>query len=352
MGIGLINKKLKVELIGLRLSTPKHCKIDGEERVDIDRYDHEIFNKYLLILLEKDSAEIKKKIDNCSIALLEYSENDISSYGFGKFLVFKSGKTQRIVNEDDLTEGEEKRRDQGLKNEIHFVINKTTGVILVERDYEKIFNASLLNSFFYHNKKFMYDYVDEFNKLNYDRETNNSIEIHKNKLIYINPLPSQDLFDELEDFSRIKRFKVIKKVEKRKNHGIDGCVKELEDILNKASDTSLGQNVVSVEYYMDERGKGLEIDSLKEMIQKIYQSHYYEDFIITGASNDNDLKTLSKDNITKRFEFKMSVDIDGNYVDICMLFDKLLFFIQEYIEEHFDLDDYCNDKLSDLVVNP
>ncbi|EAD5121257.1 hypothetical protein XA37_04255, partial [Listeria monocytogenes] len=151
MGIGVSNKKIKVELIGLRLSTPKHCKIDGEERVDIGRYDHEIFNKYLLTLLEKDSAEIKKKIDNCSITLLEYSENDISSYGFGKFLVFKSGKTQRIVNEDDLTEGEEKRRDQGLKNEIHFVINKTTGVILVERDYEKIFKASLLNSFFYHN---------------------------------------------------------------------------------------------------------------------------------------------------------------------------------------------------------
>ncbi|MBF2345412.1 hypothetical protein IA806_02390 [Listeria seeligeri] len=352
MGISVTHKKLKVELVGFRLSTPKHYKIDGVENIDIERYDHEIFSKYLSILLEQENVEIKKKIDNCSITLLDYSENEISSYAFGKLLVFKSGKRQRIVNEDDLTEGEFKNRDQGLKNEIHFVINKTTGVILVERDYEKIFKASLLNSFFYHNKNFIYDYVDEFNKLNYNKETKTSIEIHKNKLIYINPLPSQDLFDELEEFARIKRFKVTKKVEKKKNHGIDGCAKELEDILNKASNTSLGQNVVSIEYYMDERGKGLEMDSLKKMIQNIYQSHYYEDFIITGTNIDNDLKTLTKDNITKRFEFKIPVDIDGNYVDICILFDKLLFLIQEYIEEHFDLDDYYSDKVRNLIVNP
>ncbi|WP_088838882.1 hypothetical protein [Listeria sp. ILCC792] len=348
------HKTQKVELVGFRLSTPKFYKIEGEESVDIRRYDHEVISKYFEILLNYGEVEIKQKIDNRSITLLEYSENDISSYGFGKLLVFKSGKTQQIINEDDLSGGSKKKMNQGLKNEIYFIINKTTGVILIERDYDKIFNSKLLNSLLYHNKKLMYDYIDQFNEVNYNKETKDSIEMHKTKIVYINPLPSQDLFDELDEFARIKRFKIIKRVEPRKkNRGIESCEIEIEDLLNiAAGGTSLGQNVVSVEYHMDERGRGLEIENIKEMVKTIYQSHEIKDFVITGSSIGRGTKILTKDNITKKFEFDMDVDIEGEYVNIGMFFNNLVDLIQEYIEEYYETDIFEQDKVSELVVNP
>lgn len=347
------HKTQKVELVGFRLSTPKFYKIEGEESVDIKRYDHEVISKYFEILLNHGEVEIKQKIDNRSITLLEYSENDISSYGFGKLLVFKSGKTQQIINEDDLSGGSKKKMNQGLKNEIYFIINKTTGVILIERDYDKIFNSKLLNSLLYHNKKLMYDYIDQFNEVNYNKETKNSIEIHKTKIVYINPLPSQDLFDELDEFARIKRFKIIKNVgQNKKIRGLESCEIEIEDILNRAAGTSLGQNVVSVEYYMDERGRGLEIENIKEMVKTIYQSHEIKDFVITGSDRVRGIKTLTKDNITKKFEFDLDVDIEGEYIDIGMFFNNLVNLIQEYIEEYYETDIFEQDKVSELIVNP
>lgn len=348
-------KVSKIELVGFRLSTPKHYKINGVEKVDIDRYDHEFLKVYFEELLKKGSIEIKRKLDGSSITLLEYSENDISSFGFGKLVVFKTGKTQRILDEENLGDAGLKEKDQGLENEIYFVINKLTGIILVERDYDKIVKGKLLNALLYHNKRLMYDYIEEFNSKNFDSTNGNRIEIYKNKIVHVNPLPSQELFDELENFSRIKRFKIVKRVHEEApiRDGIGGCAQEIESILNSASlKADLGQNVVSVEYFIDERGEGLKKENARELLQNIYASSYFEDFIIAGADQNKRPRIITSDTVTKKFFIDMEIDVEGHYFEPSKLFINLVEELQRYIDECYDLNETAEDVVNEYVVNP
>ncbi|MBC2176477.1 hypothetical protein HCB27_07610 [Listeria booriae] len=333
------------ELLGFELLTPRFYSINGKENVSVDGYDHHQINQLFKTLNSIPKNDIKVKLGNCTITLDSYNENEKGIFSRGSFKVFRSGKSQGIIDGETIEEVGRKKRTQGLDNVIQFIIHKTTGLLLIERDFEKIINIKLINSFVYRNKKYVKKWVKNYNKLNLTSIAEKTfIEIKLRTFLNVCPLPNVEFIDELDNFLRIKKFKIIIESPVEENSMKNTLVTLSKLVKNEENKPeNMGQTHYAVEYIMDERGKGLDSKKAKRFLKNIYSSNMYDNIQVEGQSLDKKQKYLTPDSVTKRFYIESEVDIDGNPVDDTIFYELMEEKATEYGRENFFVEkEKCN----------
>ncbi|MEH7716186.1 hypothetical protein [Bacillus velezensis] len=294
--------KKPLTVLGYELCTPKFTG----ESWDEDRFDNELFETYLNLILEVPLKEraLKVKKENKMINLLSLNQSEDADFLEGVFSTAKYGKEQTIIDVPNQEEAGIKEKDHGVLNEVYFLVHKKTGLFLIEKDSEGVARASMIRRFLKFHKELIYDYIAKFNA------QFTPIKIMKYSFIRINSLPSKTFFEELEEFATIKDAYYYKDFEAetgKKNN-------EAADLFYhyKVAKEEGVEDITRVKVSFENKVKKGSVKHIKSFFQKLYESQNYDGIGVSGQLRSGRQRTIELENIQKGYDISVEHHENGS----------------------------------------
>ena len=177
------------------LSTPKY--IESKNYVQW-RYDHEQIEVFLYLLTQLPDKERRLLHKGHMLSLKSYNDSFDSDFVEGVFLTARYGKQQDIIDVIEYKITGQKGKNEGGLNEVVFLLDKRSGLLLVQNDDEHVINREMLQRFFKSKMPFVENYIKQFNTVN------KPMTIPRNAYASISIVDSKDFFEEIKELSTIK----------------------------------------------------------------------------------------------------------------------------------------------------
>lgn len=283
-----------IKIQAFELFTPKYFG----NSYDVERYDHEqidyLFKKIKDIPLEPRAFHRKNKVINFTL-----THSDDQDFVEGTFISARYGQVEDIIDVHTQTTQGQKPKDHGLKNEVPFILDKRNGLLLVQKDRNNVVGRDMIHRFFTYHLDVAIPYVEKFN------ETNENAKILKRSFIKVGSVPSDEFFDEIENFATIKEAFVVKNIETEQinSEGIEFLAKEAKE--NDVEDFQ--QMKVS---YQNTVRKG-NIKHIKAFFKKLHEEDKYDNFGVIGKLESGKDRTLTMAKIPKSYDEKVSINSNG-----------------------------------------
>ncbi|MEC1663376.1 hypothetical protein [Bacillus halotolerans] len=290
--------KKPVTVLGYEICTPKFTG----DKWDQDRFDNELIETYLELILEVDIKERAFRNKNKMINLQSINQSEDADFLEGIFFTAKYGKEQTIIDVPNQTEAGKKEKEHGVKNEVYFLIHKKTGLLLIEKDSEGVARASMIRKFFRYHRELIYNYIETFNK------EYSPIKIWKNSFYKINSLPSKTFFEEIEEFSTIKDAYYYKDVSEG-----TGANNEAADLMyhyNNATQNGIS-GVTRVKVSFENKVKKGSVKHVAAYFKKLFESQNYDGIGVSGQLNSGRQRTIELENIQRAFDISVEHNESG-----------------------------------------
>lgn len=277
-------------------TTPKFA---GDKQYE-HTYDYEVIDILLKSILKLDKSIRKYKNDTVSINLGNYTESKDSNYVEGYFITARHGVRRSQIDIETQEEIGIIERIHGVENYVHFMIDKCTGLILIQEDFNRVFSRQLLHTFLHSHKDLIYPYIDKFNKLNNEHP----FVIHKRSCYRLQTLPPIEFMDKLKEFTKVKSAILTL------DYTTDKKAVDVSEIL----DDELKENDIE-EYDMEIKIKNKTGKSMVRVFEKYFESiieqQKYDSYAIEGELNNGKTKKITPDTITRDFFAKVEYNING-----------------------------------------
>lgn len=291
--------KKPVTILGYELTTPKFTG----NSYDIDRFDFEgveyFLNKIINEVPLKDRAF---KRDNKMINLVSFGQSEDANLYEGVFITARYGKEQEIIDIFEQVEAGKKPKNHGVKNEVLFLIDKQTGLLLLEKDSENVARGPFIKKFFHYHRQLIEEYLVAFNK-QFD-----PIKMHRNNFLKVSSLPSRTFFEEIREFSTIKDayyYLDIKELKAKSNEASN--VMYLYEKAKEGGMKGIDRIKISLESKIPKKT----ISGVTAYFEKLFEAQYFDGIGIKGELNSGRKKTIELENIQRAFDISVEHNENG-----------------------------------------
>lgn len=244
-------------------------------------YDHHFFGNFLRLII---NSGVSKDMDGTNyfhlFSMIQSSDADVFE---GKIHTTKYGILSEII--DTHTDAIVNTLDpqQGVKNEINFVINIRNGLLLIQNDPFRIVSRNFLFDFLKRREHLMHTLVKNFNEANVP---NSLFEKHTFTLTTIH---DQGFYDQLAKIQNVKSVSVNTIVEKANvNSALEHFTKDdaiQQDYLN---------NVTEMTYTFKNTIRSNGITQVRDFIKKALDLEKIESIVANGSGEGKALKAEFK----------------------------------------------------------
>lgn len=293
----MAKKKKKIRIKAFELVTPKIGK---------DTYYRNIFDYEMIDILFQSMLGInkmdRKYIDsNNSFNLGGYGQSHDADITEGYFLTARYGLEQDQIDIKTQQNVGKVPETNGLEAEVHFMIDRKTGLLLVQEDHNKVFNKKILGQFMRLHKSLIYPYVAKFNEIN----SQSNLVIHKNSMFQVVSLPPKDFFEQLAEMDRITHATV--KLDENTDKGSKDVSRILDDELNEN-----GIEEYALELKIQNKSGRAMVSTFKKYFERIRELQLYDSFSVQGRLRKNGREvTINQNSITRDFEVEVSCNSKG-----------------------------------------
>ncbi|GIP61930.1 hypothetical protein J32TS6_04850 [Virgibacillus pantothenticus] len=286
-------------ILGYELTTPKFTG----DSYDIDRFDFEtlyyFFNKIINYVPLKERA-FKKY--NKMINLISFNQTEDANLYEGVFITARYGKEQEIIDILEQVGTGLKPKNHGVKNEVHFLIDRRTGLLLLEKDAENVAGKNFIYRFIRYHKNLIEDYQTVFNK-QFD-----PLKIHKNNFLKVISLPPKTFFEEIKEFATVKEayyFLDIDKLELKSNEASNVMY-----LYDKAKENGMnGMNRVKVSF--ENTIKKSSVRGIQNYFKKLFESQNFDGIGVKGKLHSGRYRTIELENIQRAFDIEVEYNENG-----------------------------------------
>lgn len=291
-----INDVKMVLIKAYEFSTPKFSSDLWYEEV----FDYELIDVLFTSILKLDKSVRKYKDETVSLNLGDYKQSDDASRAEGHFLTARHGVRRTQIDIETQDEISTIERHHGVESKVYFMIDRKSGLILVQEDFNKVFTRKLLHTFLYSHRKLIYPYVEKFNRLNSDT----GLRIHKRSLYRLTTLPPIQFMEKLKEFKRVKAATLTldSSTEKRKVDVSEMLDEELDD--NDIHDYDL-------EIKIKNKSGFAMINTFEKYFEKIIELQKYDSYAIEGELESGRTQKITPDSITRDFEAHVRHNASG-----------------------------------------
>ncbi|QDS35817.1 hypothetical protein [Brevibacillus brevis] len=295
-----------VKIYGFEIITPKFVG----NGYDMERYDHdqmEFFFKEIMKLNERNRVfRYKGKMIN----LVSCKQSSDADFIEGVFTSAKFGQEQDIINVFDQTTTGQKGKNEGVKNEVHFILQKKTGLLLVQYDDQRVVSRDLIKRFFDHHLSLMDRYKNEF------KNVNKPYEIPKT-FLQIKTLPSKHFFDELRQMATIKEAYVLADLSKGANNN---AVEYLRDEAQENEVDGFQQIKISLLNKVKSTG----IRHIESYFKKMLELEAYDGYGVSGISHSGKTKSLTMARVPHNYDINVSINSAG-LINVSELMSQMVY---------------------------
>lgn len=286
-----------VLIYGYELCTPKYLG----NSMDMGRYDNETVEVYLKRILDLPLKERVFLRDNKMMNLVSFKNSHDQDFLEGVFITARYGKVQDIIDVIEQNKTGEKGKNQGARNEVHFIIHKKTGLLLVEKDTENVARGNFIKSYFiYHRERFKI-YSDAFNK-KFSPE-----KVYKRGFIQVVSLPSKTFFEEIEQFVSIKEAFVYKDIEQG---NANNAASNLFYLAHQAEEDGV-ENISRVKMSFENKVRKSSIRHIRGFFEKLHESQHYDGLGVSGKLGSGRQRTIELENIQRAFDLNIDHNENG-----------------------------------------
>lgn len=287
-------EKKPVTILGYELCTQKFM----DNKYDLDRFDFEVVKFFLEKIVSciplNDRAYRKK---NKMINLISVNNAADQDFFEGVFSTARYGKEQTIINIPDQKDVGVKGKNQGVKNEVHFLIHKKTGLFLIEKDSEGVARGAFIQSFFRYHKELAYEYIDAFN---HQFSPN---KMYRRNFLKIVSLPSRSFFDEIAEFASIKDAYFYKDI--LVDSGENNEASNVLYLYQQAKESGV-KNIDRVKISFENTIKKKSIQNVKDYFEKLFEEQYYDGIGVSGKLHSGRSRTIELENIQRSFDLSVN----------------------------------------------
>ena len=291
--------KKPVMIYGYELTTPKFTR----DSYDIDRFDFEILGYYFSrIINEVPLKERAFKDSKRMINLISFKQSDDANLYEGVFTTARYGKEQDILDVLEQVEAGVKPKTHGIKNEVNFIVDSRTGLMLLEKDSERVASGDIIRKFIRYHRDLITDYIVAFNK------QKDPIKIHKRSFMKISSLPQKSFFDEIHEFSTIKDayyYLDISELPATSNE-----VSNLLYLQNKADENGM-KGVTRVKVSFENNVPKESITGVNDYFKKLFESQYFDGLGVCGKLHSGRQRTIELENIQRAFDIQVEFNESG-----------------------------------------
>lgn len=277
-------------------TTPKFA---GDRQYD-QTYDCDILEVLFKSIMRLEKSNRKYMSDTVSLNLGDFKQSEDSSIMEGYFITARHGVKRTQIDINTQEEVGIIDTHHGVEANVYFMIDRKTGLLLVQDDFNKVFSRTLLLSFLFMHKSIIYPYIELFNKLNHEKP----FVIHKRSCYRLQTLPPIDFMEKLNEFSQIKSaiLTLDNPPEKRNN-----------DISNKL-DEELEENNIEeydLEIKIKNKSKKSTVKTFEKYFNSIIEQQKYDSYAIEGKLKNGKSKKITPDTITRDFYAQVEVNHNG-----------------------------------------
>ncbi|WP_445478003.1 hypothetical protein ACULLL_16715 [Lysinibacillus irui] len=265
-------------------------------------YNHELMDLFLNSILLLDLDKRKYKNDEVTLNLVEYKQSSNINVMEGIFTTARHGIRKTTINIETQEEMNTIEHYEGVKNEIHFTLDKKKGLLLVQEDKQNhVFSRSILKSFLYSHRHLIYPYIEEFNRKNLA----NKASLYKRGFYSINSLPPIDFIEKLNEFKTIKSG-ILYINSSENNQGNNDVIQKLEEELN---DHEI--NEYDIEMKIKNKSPYGMVKTFEKYFNRMMEIQKYDDYAIEGVTKSGATKKITPDSITREFDIEVQVNSKG-----------------------------------------
>ncbi len=265
---------------------------------DRSRYDNEqveyLFNKIMEIPEHDRVFHYKNKMIN----LTSFQDSADQDFFEGTFISARFGQKQEIIDVYTQTKAGDKERDHGVKNEVHFLLDKRNGLLLTHYDNQAVVGRNMLHRFFTNHAKIAEGYRQTFNRKNEEAT------ILKSAYLKVVSLPSKEFLEEIDRFVRVKEaFMIADKESSLNNEGIEALTGAFED-----GGVDDYQQIKIVLRNTLKRGS---IKHIKAFFEQLAESNKYDNYGVSGTTSAGSYKTISMASVPQSFDAEITFNENG-----------------------------------------
>jgi len=289
-------KEKVIKIFAYELSTPKFNY--EKQHLQEGRYDHAHFEKLLSAIIELNTQNRPLHLDGKFITLEYYKNSDDTDIIEGAFTSAKYGQIPDWVHSRTLRRRKSgKDIEEGEESRTHFIIDKKTGLFLLQSDTERIVSRNSIDKYFRHHSTLINDFIKEYNI-----ENTNKFEIYPKMFYRLVTVISDDFYKDIDKLSRIKKGTLEVDVNQDINN----------DALNaiKKQSAKIG-NVENVGYVVHVKTRGRGLTNVKEFFKQIEELNRYSDIIVEGSSALGIHKKVNLVDHPYKYEIKIPVNSNG-----------------------------------------
>lgn len=283
-------------LRGYEFCTPKFAGDRQFEKV----YDCELLDLLFKSILRLDKSIRKYANDTVSINLGGFQQSNDANIVEGHFITARHGVRRSQIDIPTQEEVGTIEVFHGVENNVYFMIDRRTGLLLVQEDFNKVFTRKLLQTFIHSHKNIIYPYIEEFNKLNSEAP----LTIHKRSCYRLTTLPPINFMEQLREFSKVKSaiLTLDSTTEKR---GVD---------VSQILDQELEDNEIC-DYDLEIKIKNKTGSSLVRVFQRYFEAiieqQKYDSYAIEGELENGKSKKITPDTITRDYYGEIRYNSNG-----------------------------------------
>lgn len=286
-------------IYGYDLTTPK---FKGKS-YDIDRFDFELLEYFFTrILTEIPIKERAYKDKSRMINLISFKQSDDANLYEGVFITARYGKEQEILDIFEQIAAGTKPRNHGVKNDVNFIVDKRTGLLLLEKDSERVASRDMIKKFLTYHRDLMLDYREAFNA-QFD-----PAKIHKRSFLKISSLPPKSFFEEIHEFSSIKDAYYYLDISEQRSTNNEAS--NLMYLYSQANENEM-KGITRVKISFENTIPKNSIRGVEAYFKKLFEAQYFDGFGVTGKLESGRTKTIELENIQRAFDVKVEYNENG-----------------------------------------
>lgn len=303
-----MNKSKTVTIKAYELTTPKFAGDIQHENT----YDNEIIDLLFKSIMELEKGKRKYMNDTVSLNLGSFKQSVDAHIVEGHFITARHGIRRSHIDVNTQEEIGIIDIHHGVEAIVYFMIDRNTGLLLVQDDFNKVFSRTLLLSFLYMHKSIIYPYIEKFNKLN----TKKPLVIHKRSCYRLQTLPPINFMEKLKEFKRIKSAILT----------LDNPPERVNNDVSDKLDEELEQNDIEeydLEIKIKNKSNSSTVRAFEKYFTSIIEQQKYDSYAIEGILENGKSKKITPDTITRDFYAEVKFN-DNGYPSIDDIYNRMI----------------------------
>lgn len=278
----------------MRLRTP-NLNLQTNE-MEINRFDLGNVNDFLTHV--KALPDRSQDLGDRFIFLEEFNDVYNNNYYSGWFVSARYGEIPDWIDARTMVRrANNKRITEGEENRTYFVLNKRTGLLLLQSDNKRIVTGSSVDNYLRSKIDGFEPQINRYNRLNARR-----LMITKETFIQLDYSIDTTFMEEVRRLARIKKTTIQCSVANARQNGV---VTAINNHLNGVSEYD------EVEFAVVNKVRRMGVSGIEQFLEDLQDRELYRNVIVQGTTSMGRPKTISWENHARKFEVKVQINANG-----------------------------------------